>query len=336
MQTNTALIVTSISAPNNVLRSLTDGARQKEIPFIVIGDVKSPSDFYLDGCDFYSIERQKKTGLRLADLCPEKHYARKNIGYLLAIQNGATLIIETDDDNFPREGFLAKRTRKHLVPLAENKGWLNVFRLFTDNFIWPRGYPIEIVQRDEIAIETLPVKEVLCPVQQGLADENPDVDAVYRLIYPLPLSFEKNVEIALGKGSWCPFNSQNTAWFSEVFPLLYLPAYCSFRMTDIWRSFVAQRIMWENGWHLLFHWPTVWQERNEHNLLKDFQDEIPGYLNNDRIVKTLEDLNLSPGKENLGENLMRCYKTLVNMDLVGREELKLVDVWLEDLRRVQG
>ena len=54
------------------------------------------------------------------------------------------------------------------------------------------------------------------------------------------------------------------------YPLLYLPAYCSFRMTDIWRSFVAQRIAWENGWRLLFHGPTMEQERNVHDLMKDF------------------------------------------------------------------
>ena len=28
-----------------------------------------------------------------------------------------------------------------------------------------------------------------CPIQQGLADRNPDVDAIYRLILPLPFSF---------------------------------------------------------------------------------------------------------------------------------------------------
>ena len=46
-------------------------------------------------------------------------------------------------------------------------------------------------------------------------------------------------------------------------------------MTDIWRSFVAQRIAWANGWAILFHEPTVWQDRNEHNLMRDFRDESP-------------------------------------------------------------
>src|SRR5438270_335676 len=83
---------------------------------------------------------------------------------------------------------------------------------------------------------TLERKEIYCPIQQGLADENPDVDAIYRLAFPLPLTFRTDRRIALGGSAWCPFNSQNTTWTREAFPLLYLPSYCSFRMTDIWRS----------------------------------------------------------------------------------------------------
>jgi hypothetical protein len=44
------------------------------------------------------------------------------------------------------------------------------------------------------------------------------------------------------------------------------------------RSFVAQRIPWENGWSALFESPTVWQDHNDHNLMRDLRDEVPGYL----------------------------------------------------------
>ena len=58
-------------------------------------------------------------------------------------------------------------------------------------------------------------------------------------------------------------------------------------MTDIWRSFVAQRICWENNWHINFHSSNV-VRRNEHNLLNDFKDEIVGYLNNDKLINELD------------------------------------------------
>ena len=178
------------------------------------------------------------------------------------------------------------------------------------------------------------MKNIICPIQQGLADENPDVDAVYRLAYPLPLNFNKGMNLALGNGAWSPFNSQNTYWYKEAFPLLYLPAYCSFRMTDIWRSYVAQRISWANGWSILYHEATVWQERNQHNLMKDFEDEIPGYLNNAKICRELENLNIKGGKENMLDDLRTCYTMLTEKGFVGKEEMALVDPWCEDISKV--
>jgi hypothetical protein len=331
MTESVALVVTSISGPNRVLSALAEGSRERGRQFVVIGDEASPADFRLEGCDFYGLDAQYETGFRSARLCPTRHYARKNLGYLLAIRAGANVIVETDDDNIPREEFWGERERKVSVPAVEDAGWVNVYRYFSEANIWPRGLPLERVREQVPGFESLKVKDVDCPIQQGLADENPDVDAIYRLVEELPQSFRRDRRVALGAGAWCPFNSQNTTWWAEAFPLLYLPAYCSFRMTDIWRSFVAQRVGWEQGWGVLFHEPTVWQERNEHNLMRDFRDEVPGYLHNAAIRDALAALNLAPGVERLGENLLACYEKLVEMSLVGREELPLLAAWLEDL-----
>jgi hypothetical protein len=104
-------------------------------------------------------------------------------------------------------------------------------------------------------------------------------------------------------------------------------------MTDIWRSFVAQRIAWLNGWAILFHEPNMRQERNEHNLLRDFKDEVPGYLHNAEICEALEALPLKPGIEKIGENLKVCYEKLVSMKLIGAEELDLLNAWLSDIEQ---
>ena len=75
-----AIVVTSIAAPNQVMRELAAGALERGSSFIVIGDVPSPADFQLDGCEFFSVLRQEQTGLKTAALSPRRHYARKNIG----------------------------------------------------------------------------------------------------------------------------------------------------------------------------------------------------------------------------------------------------------------
>jgi hypothetical protein len=335
--TSKSLIITSIAADDHpVLRTFAAACRERDIRFIVIGDTKSPERFDLEGCDYWSVGRQKDLPFALAEILPYRHYARKNLGYLLAMQQGSERIVETDDDNLPHDSFWQEREPEVDCRYFEDQGWVNVYHYFTPQKVWPRGYPLDELQRPQADLSALPERRVHCPIQQGLADENPDVDAVYRLTYPLPLTFSPGPPLGLGSKSWSPFNSQNTVWFPEAFPLLYLPSFCSFRMTDIWRSFVAQRIAWENDWAVLYHEATVWQERNEHDLMRDFEDEIPGYLQNGRIRRLLEALELAPGVENIPDNLRRCYGVLIREDLIDVKERALLDAWLHDVAAVAG
>ena len=326
----TFLVVTSIANDKNpVLQTIAEGSAKNKVPFIVIGDKKSPNNFKLKGCEFYSIEEQDRLKFSLTKTLPYNHYARKNIGYLIAISKGADVIIETDDDNYPLSAFWYERSKiakGHTISTGE---WVNVYKYFTENNIWPRGFALEHIQ-DKLPNIT---KEELveCPIQQGLANDNPDVDAIYRLIGNLPIKFNHSNNIILGFNSYCPFNSQNTTWFKEAFPLLYLPSYCSFRMTDIWRSFVAQRIAWTCGWSILFHSPTVRQERNKHNLMKDFNDEVVGYQNNSIILKELANLKLKEGVEYIPDNLLTCYKKLIDLTLIPPEERNVLKNWLIDI-----
>lgn len=332
MPQKTALVVTSISAPNPVLRSLASGSLTHGWDFIVAGDTKSPENFELEGCRFLSIADQLAGCHELAALCPTRSYARKNIAYLEAIASGAKVIVETDDDNFPRDDFWLPRVSKTACRPVDFDGWVNVYRYFSGNFIYPRGLPLDHARDTPPAPSAM--QEMDCPLQQGLADANPDVDAVYRMLFPLPFEFDTGIEpVALCNGAWCPFNSQNTTFFERIFPLLYLPAHCSFRMTDIWRSFVAQRILHHLGYPVLFHQCTVWQERNDHSLHRDFCDEVPGYVNNHAIRIALTGLDFGTDS-NIPRLLEKCYECLISHGWVGREEENLLQTWLRDLKRL--
>jgi hypothetical protein len=327
---NTALVITSIATDSHpVLKQYALETKEHNVAFVMIGDTKSPAQFSLEGCDFYSVSRQKNLSFTLARELPFKHYARKNLGYLVAIQYGAEIIIETDDDNIPLADFWQPRTLTQQARVLKDTSWTNVYQYFLDANIWPRGFALEALREP---LPPLPNSSTIeCPVQQGLADDNPDVDAIYRLTQPLPIQFNKFDNVALGDNAICPFNSQNTTWFKEAFALLYLPSYCSFRMTDIWRSFIAQRILWTCGWTVLFHNSTVRQERNDHSLMGDFKDEISGYTNNLEIMQTLNQLDLARGVQEIPGNLRKCYQALVQKAFIGPEELPLVEAWLHDL-----
>lgn len=334
MHLNTALVVTSISEPNASLKALAKGCFECGWQFYLVGDRSSPFDFQLEECTFLPIQQQLTSGFHLGKATPENCYARKNIGYLHAMKSGAEVIVETDDDNLPYDTFWKKRSRTCNARLIGRKGWHNVYSAFTEHNIWPRGFPLEHIHDDAKASTPSMLTAGHSPIQQGLADNNPDVDAIYRMTQHLPVYFEKRDDILLGPGVWCPFDSQNTTWFKESFPLLYLPAFCTFRMTDIWRSFVAQRIAWTCDWKILFHNATMFQERNDHILLRDFAEEIPGYLNNSAICAVLQETKLKNGAEHMHSNMRLCYEALVAKNYIDNAELKLLDAWLADVSNI--
>ena len=68
------LVVTSIASPNQILTNLAKGCMKNNFDFILIGDTKSPRDFVLEGCDFYSVKRQLETGFLYAQQCPKGRY----------------------------------------------------------------------------------------------------------------------------------------------------------------------------------------------------------------------------------------------------------------------
>ena len=212
--------------------------------------------------------------------------------------------------------------------------WVNVYRHFSRENIWPRGLPLDQIHvTSEDTTDFSPASNVeglaWAPIQQGLADGSPDVDAIWRLVLDREFTFDAGSSVMLPPRQWCPFNTQTTWWWPAVYPLLYVPSYCSFRMCDIWKSFVAQRCLWELGTGVVFHAAEVWQERNVHNLLRDFNDEIPGYQQNHRIAGILEGISLQGGTDRVSSNLRLCYESLVNAEIFPEKELLLVDAWLE-------
>lgn len=333
MNAKFAAVITTIQEPTDCVRGLVTSLEREGGRLIAIGDQKGPARFEVSEpqlCDFYSLVRQRELPYSLATLLPTKHYARKNLGYLIAMSQGAALIYETDDDNMPADGWKPYSMSAE-VQVVEPRRWMNVYRLFTDDLIWPRGFPLDrITDATTYAHDTnASTKTVEAVIQQGLANLSPDVDAVWRLALDRDFNFRSAPSVWLGPGTWCPFNSQNTWWWPPAYPLLYLPSYCSFRMTDIWRSFIAQRCLWEMGGGLVFRAADVIQQRNVHNLMRDFSDEVPGYLQNDKIVSILTNLSLKSGAAAVGENLLRCYEALTADGIFPDKETPLVKAWIE-------
>lgn len=332
MPSSCVAVVTTIQTPTSAMAGLADVLGRHGMPLIVIGDKKGPTSFHLPGARFYGLEEQLGLPYQLASRLPTGHYARKNLGYLLAIARGAECIYETDDDNRPIDGWLPRQLTTQAID-APATPWCNVYRYFTDAMIWPRGFLLDQIRTEPrvAVIDGGAIKSFEAPIQQGLANGSPDVDAIWRLVCDQDITFRDHPSVRLPPFTWCPFNSQTTWWYPAAYPLLYLPSHCSFRMTDIWRSFVAQRCLWELGQGIVFHAAEVHQDRNCHRLIRDFEDEVPGYTGNGPLTECLAALSLRIGANAVGGNLRHCYEQLISKGFLPPEELPLIEVWLNDL-----
>lgn len=332
MINNKWIVVTTINKPTIAIeafsRLTTEGWS-----VVVVGDLKTPTDWSAPGIVYLSVAEQDRLFGELSQKIPYNHYCRKNLGYLYAISQGAECILETDDDNIPYENFGKNLNSTVAARVVNNSQWINIYKYYTDDHIWPRGLPLDEIH--SVGQATEESHSTCHPIHQFLADEDPDVDAIYRLVLNKPVMFRNTGNFELSAGCWTPFNSQNTVFFTEAFPLLYLPCHVSFRMTDIWRSFVAQQALWVNNQTVVFRPATVRQVRNEHNLIKDFADEIPGYIDNKKIIRVLQSAAEQFSRPTAADVAARgLWAALFQEAVIPEIEMGIIDAWLNSLDSV--
>ena len=319
------IIITSIFNPTEAIEKF---ALLKDYQLVVVGDRKTPPDWTYPNCIYLGMSDQAALAQDLSNVIPLNHYGRKMLGYIYATRQGADIIIDTDDDNIPYDHWDFPSFEGDFQSTSDDLGWINIYKHFSDQVIWPRGLPLRCITETHNPLkwnENYAFQKVA--VWQGLADEDPDVDAIYRLTSNKPCIFKKNVPLVLEKGTVTPFNSQNTAFQKKFFPLLFLPSFVTFRFTDILRSIIAQPIIWQQGYRLGFTQATVIQKRNEHDYLKDFESEVPMYLHTEKAFTAV--LGSISSTDTISDSLYNGYQSLLKIGVVEQNEISVLEEWLK-------
>jgi hypothetical protein len=325
------IVITSIFEPTKAVELFSKNENYK---LIVVGDKKTPENWSYDNVEYISVNQQENMDFNLAKVLPYNHYCRKMLGYLQAIQEGATYIVDTDDDNIPKNNWKFPEFEQKFDCISKDKGFVNIYQLYTKQKIWARGLPLNLITKDFELKKFINTKECKVGVWQGLADEDPDVDAIYRLTSDTPCYFIEREPVVLDQGSISPFNTQNTIIRKELFALMYLPTYVTFRFTDILRGLVAQPIMWLYGYQLGFTNATVVQKRNPHDYLKDFISEIPMYQHSEKVIELVS--NSISSSESVETNLYNAYKALLKANIVNKNEIITLEAWLQDINKLKS
>jgi len=315
---------------------------------VVVADKKSvPSaqEWFPEGhrVIYLTVQEQESLEFRSVGETPWNHFSRKNIGFLYAIREGAEAVLDFDDDN---DIVMPVTSYAMLSPVGgrdvrarsvHHPGALNVYNYFRpSDHVWPRGLPLaETIQSlSTRRASRVKVQRSQVAVWQHLAQLDPDVDAIWRQTHKLPLKFGKHDDpLVLEKGSWAPFNAQATVWTKAGFLLMRLPSTVHGRVSDIWRSYIAQPLLWNQNLSVAFAAPQFSvANRNAHNYLGDFEAEINLYR---QAGALMDHIVAMAGREPDLEGhdaLFKVYVELYEHGILEIEDVNAVKVWIQDLR----
>jgi len=323
----TTIVTTTINIPA-LLRDYAENARRyghRDVDFIVVGDRKSPpetADFCKSvphyPCAYLDVPAQEDYLRRFPELrrhLPFDSISRRNVGMLLAYENGAGVVITIDDDNFVLDSdFIGSHgiagSTRELPAIASPAGWFNVCSFLREEHgaeFYHRGFPWELRWTESgRPAERLTLSRRVA-VNAGFWLDNPDIDALERMRRPLTVLGYKpgapGQTFALAPGAWCPFNSQNTALMRELLPAYFLSPYIG-RYDDIWASYIVTRIAEHLGDVIAYGEPFVRQERNPHDLWKDLDAERNGMILSGGLCGALRSCGLR------GRSYHACYGEL--------------------------
>ena len=335
------IVVTTIFEPTKTIKSLV---RMKGWCTVIIADAKSlDEEEYMTQLDapkgscavYLTLHAQYELGYSILKYIPVNSFGRKNIGFIFAIHHGAQVIYDTDDDNEVFDQQLMEYWAMHDWRLGSHAflSWQSVesnpYPVYGAQSVWPRGLPLDLIKNESsytpVVLSGKVHKPDVCIVQ-SLANKEPDVDAIYRLTSPkYPVSFEnKPTACKIHDGFMSPFNAQATLFFKEAFEFLLLPVTVHGRVSDIWRSYMAQAVM---TCSLVFSSPWVEQIRNKHDYLADFQAELPLYTQATAFVQHLR--NNSKQYAGLTDVVVDAYEH----GIVEGEDVALAFAWQNDLQR---
>ncbi|MCS7032563.1 MAG: hypothetical protein NZ561_01055 [Phycisphaerae bacterium] len=270
------------------------------VTFFVIADRKSPPQLFARCMHLASrgmrvvcptLEAQESFAARVGfdGLVPFDSDNRRNLGYLMALASDAQVIISIDDDNFPRadawyfrEHSVVARPTVTLPAVKTTSGWYNLCSMLECKpaTVYPRGFPYQQRHRhDEIAFVEATGRVT---INAGLWLSEPDLDGMTWLVAPARATALKADPMLLGRHTWSPINTQNTAVHRDAIASYYfarmnypLAGMMSIdRYGDILSGYFAQACAKALGHYIRVGTPLVDHRRNAHNYLKDATCEM--------------------------------------------------------------
>ena len=329
-----ALVLTTIADPallDLYASNFEEYGHLDRVSVFVIPDCKTPPEAAA------RCERQRARGLKVA--CPsiEEQEAflasiglppgfvpynsdnRRNVGYLMALESGAGMVVSIDDDNLCRAGedFLSGHSivcepDVEQTIVDSSTGYLNACSLlqFDRNApVYPRGFPYcarHLPEQVTFSHAPVPVH-----INAGLWLGDPDLDGITWLVSGAKARYFRGPSLVLGPSTWSPVNSQNTALRREAVPSYYfirmgysIGGLEIDRFGDIFSGYFAEACAKHLGGCVRIGSPVADHVRNSHDYFKDAAREWSCIQLLEDLIPWLREVRLS------GSTYLETYRSL--------------------------
>ena len=297
---NNAIVTTTIQKPTEATLKFCE---IKNWDLIVVGDLKTPKNEYDEiNCHYITVEDQELLNQPLSNAIGWNTIQRRNMGFLYAFNEGYEVIASVDDDNIPKNNWGENLYINKEIEVTVYDTPLDVFdplSVTERNDLWHRGFPIQLLEnKNDINNIGKHKRKVL--IQADLWDGDPDIDAICRLSKMPMVEYKISEPYCSTKIS--PFNSQNTFFHRSVIPFYMVIPHVG-RMDDIWGGYLLQQKFKDA---LIYNSSTVFQDRNEQDLIKNLEWEIIGYRNTLDFLSG--DYKLPPKAEKAYKAYLKSFK----------------------------
>lgn len=284
------ICTTTIYPPSKATLSFANIAREDGWELIIAGDKKTPHEAYHalarenKSVTYLTPEMQEKLAPQLSNAIGWNSIQRRNMAFVWAWDAQAEVIASVDDDNIPYANWGRDLMIGRTVPVNFYKTEECAFDPLSPfaEHCWHRGYPIQMAG-SRLRNTTRPqTAEFVADVQADLWNGDPDIDAIYRIVNGLlPMRLDP-AYCPFASNKPAPFNSQNTFLLRKVLPHYFMHIGVG-RSDDIWAAFHAQA----QGFKVVFGKPSVTQERNPQDVMRNFEDELMNYRYNQTICRAI-------------------------------------------------
>jgi hypothetical protein len=273
------IVTTTINPPTKAILAFQ---AMKDWELVVVGDKKTPRDYHLEHGIYVSPEEQEKYDPALSEAIGWNSIQRRNFGFLWAKDLKADVVALVDDDNIPLPGwgqdlFLGREVEVNYfetdLPAFDPIGATNYPHL------WHRGFPLQLLPKRDYTRKTR--RKLRVDIQADFWNGDPDIDAICRIEHAPECTFDP-ASFPIASNQIGPFDSQNTFVHGELLKDYFVFPYVG-RMDDIWPSYYVQA----KGFKVVYCKPSVYQERNVHDLIRDLRNEYIGYENNMNLLRDL-------------------------------------------------